>query len=106
MYGRLDVSTSQEAQRITCVDRQTAIERLSPLPTTGLVVADLKSRHGLAEEQGDGAQVGVATRPKAISELLDLLLVEFGILHVSQVRLVVRLPLVHLSEEVRRQLES
>lgn len=100
--GRLDVVARQEAEGVTRVDRQAAVQRLGPLPVARLVVLDLEGRHGLAEQQRDGAQVRVARRPEAVGQLADLLLVEPAVLHVPQVGLVVDFPLVQLGEEVGR----
>lgn len=60
MDGRLDVASRQETERIAGVDGQAPIERLGPLPVARRVVLDLESRDRLAEQQRDGAQVGMA----------------------------------------------
>lgn len=103
---RLDVVARQETQRIARVDGQAAIERLGPLPLARLVVLDLQGGHGLAEQQGDGAQVGVARGPQAVGQLSDFGLIEFAVLHVSEVGFVVDVPAVDLGEEVWGQLEG
>lgn len=100
MNGRLDVAASQKAQGVASVDSQTAVKRLGPLPVAGLVIPDLQRGHWLAEKKGDGAEIGVATRPKTVIELLNLLWCELGVLHVSQMRLVMDIPLVNTSKEV------
>lgn len=69
------------------------------------MILDLQRRHGLPEQQRDGAQVRVARRPEAVGQLLDFGLVELAVLHVPQVRLIVDVPSVHFGEEVRGQLE-
>ena len=105
MHCRLDVSTREEAQRVTRVDGQAAVQGLRPLPITRLVVADLQGGNRLAKQEGYGSQVGVAPRPQAVAELLDLLGRELGVLHVAQVGLVVRLPPVEVGEEVFGKLQ-
>ena len=57
MYCRLDISTSEEGQRITGINRQTCIQRFCPFPITRLVVFDLQRSYRLSEQQGDGAQI-------------------------------------------------
>lgn len=105
MNGGLDIAASQEAQGVACVDSQAAVERLGPLPVAGLVVPDLQRSHWLAEKKSDCAEIGVATGPKAVVELLNLLWCELGVLHVSQMRLVMDIPLVNTSKEVFRKLQ-
>jgi hypothetical protein len=51
MNGGLDVISSQEGQRVTCVDGQTSIQRLSPLPVSRLVVLDLECSDWLTEKE-------------------------------------------------------
>lgn len=69
MYRALDVVTRQETERVARVDRQRAVERLCPLPAACGVVFDLQRGYGLAEEERDGAEVGVAGRPEPVGEL-------------------------------------
>lgn len=106
VHCRLDVPSRQEAERVARVDRQAPVERLGPLPLPRLVVPDLQGRDGLSEEEGDGAEVGVAEGPEAVAQLLQLLRGELGVLHVPQVGLVVDVPAVNLCEEVWWQLEG
>jgi hypothetical protein len=105
VHSGLDVAAGEEAEGVAGVHGQAAVEGLGPLPVAGLVVADLQGGDGLAEQQRDGAEVRMAAGPEPVGQLLDLLVGELGVLHVPQVRLVVRLPPVHLGEEVRRQLQ-
>lgn len=106
MHGGLDISACQETQSVAGVDGETAVEGLSPLPFTSLVVSDLQRSNGLSEEESDGAEVGVAARPQAVVELLNLLGCELGVLHVPQVRLVMCLPFVKAGEEIFGELQS
>lgn len=55
--GALDVSASQELKSIASVDRHSRIQRFDPLPFVGGVVPNLESGHGLAEKEGEAAEV-------------------------------------------------
>lgn len=48
----------------------------------------------------------MASGPESIAELLNLFRRELGVFHVSQVRFVMRLPLVEIGEEILRELQS
>lgn len=72
VHCALDVVARQEAERVACVDRERAIERLGPLPAARGVVLDLQRGDRLAEEESDGAKVRVARRPEPVGELLLL----------------------------------
>lgn len=92
MDARLDKASRQRRQGIAGVDRDRSVHRLlfsrrqspsypawawegtthDPLPVP-LAVQDLKTADWLAEEQGDGPQVGVAGRVHVAHELVILL---------------------------------
>lgn len=105
MDRRLDIAPRQEAQRIASVDSQTPIKGFRPLPRPRLRVLDLQRRHGLAEQQRQRPQICVASDPDLVIqflELLELVALEACVLHVPQVRLVVRLPPVQVDQVVFR----
>lgn len=102
----LDVATSQEAESIARVDGETPVQGLGPFPLARLMVPYLQRGDGLAEQQRDGAKVGVAAGPEAVAQRVHLLRREPRVLHVAQVRLVVGLPLMQVDEEVLGQLEG
>jgi hypothetical protein len=106
---RLDIAARQEAQRVASVDSQTTIKGFRPLPGSCLRILDLQRCHGLAEQQRQRAQVRVASDPDFVvqfPELLELVALEACVLHVPQVRLVVRLPPVQVDQVVFRQLQG
>lgn len=80
MNTRLDQPARQRRQRITGVDRNSAILRLHPLPLA-LGIEDLESCHGLAEEKRHCAKVGVAGAVE-LADLFVLFGASRGIMHV------------------------
>ncbi len=80
----LDVSASQERQRVARVDGERAVLGLHPLPLARLVVPDLERRHWLAEEKGPGAEVRVPAAPET-ADLLVLLGRVLRVFHVAEV---------------------
>ena len=55
--GALHVARGEEREGITRVDSKGAILRLHPAPFPSRVVSNLESRHRLAEEKSEGAQI-------------------------------------------------
>jgi hypothetical protein len=101
MDSRLDVSTGQKIESITCIDRYAPVEGLGPLPVSRGMFSNLQRCHRLAEQESDGPQICVSVRPEAVGELLDFLVGELGVFHVAEVGLVMGFPFVHLGEKVR-----
>jgi hypothetical protein len=50
MHRRLDITASQETERIARIDSQATVQRLCPLPVSSLVVTDLQGSDRLTEE--------------------------------------------------------
>lgn len=57
MNRTLHIVSGQERESVAGVDGQRSVLRFSPFPFVSLVVADLERCDGLAEEQGEAAQV-------------------------------------------------
>ena len=83
MHGALDVVRRQQVERVARVDGERRVLGLHPLPLAGDGVPDLQRRDGLAEEEREGAEVGVPTAPQ--TETSVLLGGEFAVFHVAEV---------------------
>ena len=106
VHSGLDIPSCQETQRITRINSQTSIQRLSPLPFTSLMILDLERSYRLTEEKSDGAKISMTQRPESITKFFQFLGTKLGVFHISQMRLVVDVPLVELGEEVLWEFES
>ena len=82
MNARLDKPTRQRRQGITGVDRDGSILRAHPLPLA-LRVKNLQSCNGLAEEQSDCSQIGMAGTVQ-IADSLVLLCTAGCVVHVAE----------------------
>ena len=82
MNARLDKPTRQRRQGITGVDRDGSILRTHPLPLA-LRVKNLQSCNGLAEEQSDCSQIGMAGTVQ-IADSLVLLCTAGCVVHVAE----------------------
>lgn len=78
--------------------------RLDPFPVTGVVITDLQSSNGLAEQEGEGSQVGMT-----LGQFLDTFIVLRSVLevhHVTEVVLGLFFVLVDVGEEVLGELQG
>ena len=82
MNTRLNQTASKRGQGIACVDSDCPILGLHPLPLASAVAANLQRSDGLAEEQGERAEVGVPTAPEA--KFRVLLGRELAVFHVAE----------------------
>ena len=78
-----DVAARQEVERVARVDRDRRVLRLHPLPLVRERVLDLQRGDGLAEEEREGAEVGVPEGPGL--DLRVLLRGALAVLHVAEV---------------------
>lgn len=83
VHAALEVPARERAQGVADVHRDGGVLRLDPLPLV-LRVQDLQGRDGLAEEQREGPEVGVARHVHA-AHLLVLLRAPRRVVHVAQV---------------------
>ena len=104
MDGAPDVPTREQVERVARVDGERRILGLHPLPLASDGVPDLQRRDRLAEEEREGAEVGVPTAPQA--ETSVLLGGEFAVFHVAEVVLGFLVVGVDLEEVVLGELEG
>ena len=122
MDRALHISSSNKRERITSIDCQSGVLRLHIFPFASAVILDLQSGDRLAEKQSPRAKIcqmcqaevrvfrrssrtSMTLQPE-LRELKILFRSVLGILHVAQMVLAFELILMHISEEVFRELQS
>lgn len=97
-------TVGQELQRVGDVDGDGAVEGPHPLPAA-VLAAHLQGRDGLAEQQGEAAEVGVALDPDVVEPRVGLG-VAGVVLHVPQVAVREGVVAVEMGEVVLGKLED
>lgn len=83
MDARLDQAAGESGKGVAGINSNGAVHRLHPLPLS-LGVEDLEGGDGLAEEEGEGAEVSVPGDVQ-VGDLLVVLEIACCVVHVPQV---------------------